>query len=166
MPFVEQMGLATRPELINPRDLANPDFVLPHWINVTYDVSEQMRNRRSTDTQLVQLLLLAVYMGPPIRSLPVTLVSDGVFGDRTKACIKHFQQNLELQQLAQPTRPGLPGPVVPPQPDGFVHRAYGTGTAKIRFTIYRLNRVLAALDHRKFHDLVLKHANLDRFQPF
>ncbi|MBI4909064.1 MAG: hypothetical protein HY820_35915 [Acidobacteria bacterium] len=163
MPYVEKMDIPHRHPPLNADDMKNPNVILPNWINVSYDVSEQLRNKKSVETRFVQLLLMSVYAGPPNRPGPgVDLSDDGVFGDKTRKWIQHFQQHRDLQDLVQPRKPTEPdrGPTLPVRPDGYVHRAYGNVDQKIHFTIYRLNRALAALNFRKFNLLMLNSSRL------
>jgi len=163
MPFIERPYGSWNGKL-DSSTLEDPNFILPAWVNVTYDVSNQLRRKYSLDTKVVQWLLITIYeerfnAGEKIPDMGM----DGYFGDETKEAIQFFQKDLRFQKLCQPVRPGAQGPVVPPHPDGFAHRAYGPPGQKIRFTIYRLNRVMAVVRLREFNLLMLNIGNLEKF---
>lgn len=163
MAFIESTG---SPEVIpTVEDLKDPDFQLARWVNVGAKVGENVRNIKSVDTLWVQFVIKNIFDGQGMSKIPVPLKVDGIYGDKTKAWIQHFQSNPKAQAMAQGD--GALQARIAVHPDGTVTRVPpGEFEQRRQFTAYRLNKVLAQADTFLFVRLTnaaVSNSTLDAF---
>lgn len=160
MAFIESIKFPQR--LLSVDELADPGIELPRWVNVSRDVGDNVRNVKRTDTLWVQFVIDTIFSSAGMLRIVRSLKIDGVYGDDTKAWIRHFQSDPGAQELAQGD-----GAFIPVRPDGAVFRVpAGEFSKRKAFSAYRLNKAMATVAPLFFFQLTASAANDRTLEAF